>query len=283
MLAGRTFEPQPTAGDSGGDHEGPGLDPVGDDAVIGAPEALATFDLDGVRIGPLDRRAHRLEERDQVVHLGLLGGRPDDRGPLGQGRGQHRVLRAHHRHERETDLAAAEASRRGGEVVAVPVLDRGTERPHRLDVEVDGAAADPVAAGVADDDLPEPGQERTQEDEACAHPRCRLERNEQPFDVAGGYLVDVIGRVVDDDPEVTQRLGHDPHVLDLRDVREATAFAGQRRGGQQLERGVLRATDRDGPRQRPAALDPEDLLGDRLRPELPVERPRVSHGDRLYR
>ena len=29
----------------------------------------------------------------------------------------------------------------------------------------------------------------------------------------------------------------------------------------------------DGPRQRPAALDPEDLAGDRFGPVLPVERP----------
>ncbi len=197
---------------------------------------------------------------------------------LGEGRRQHRVLGAHHRHEREADLGAAQPAGRGREVVAVAVLDRGAERAHRLDVEVHRPAPDPVAAGVADDDLPEAGQERAEQDEARAHPGCRLERHEQPLDVARGDLVDVVGRMVDDDAEVAQRLGHDPHVLDLRDVGEAAALAGQRRRGQQLERRVLRPADRHRPGQRPATLDPEDLPGDRLGPELPMERPRVSHG-----
>ena len=97
------------AGHGGGDDERAGLDPVGDDPVLGAAQALAALDLDRVGVGPLDRRAHRLEERDEVVDLGLLGGRADDRVALGEGRGEHRVLGAHDRHEREADLAAAQA------------------------------------------------------------------------------------------------------------------------------------------------------------------------------
>ena len=58
------------------------------------------------------------------------------------------------------DLAAAQAAGRRGEVVAVAVLDLGAQRAHRVDVEVDRPPADPVAARVADDDPPEPGQER---------------------------------------------------------------------------------------------------------------------------
>ena len=196
---------------------------------------------------------------------------------LGEGRRQHRVLGAHDRHEREADLAAAQPAGSGREVVAVAVLDRGAERAHRLDVEVDRPPADPVAARVADDDPPEAGQERPEQDEAGAHPGGRLERDEQPLDVARGDLVDVVGRVVHDDPEVAQRLGHDPHVLDLGDVGEPAALAGQGRGGEELEGRVLRAADRDRPVQRPPALDPEDLPGDRLGVVLPVERPRVSH------
>ena len=196
---------------------------------------------------------------------------------LGEGRGEHRVLGAHDRHEREADLAAAQAPGRGREVVAVAVLDRGAEGAHRLDVQVDRPPPDPVAARVADDDPPETGQQRTEQHEAGAHPGRRLERDEQPLDVARGDLVDVVRRVIDDDAEVAQRLGHDPHVLDLGDVGEPAALTGQGRGGQHLERRVLRAADRDDPRQRLPPDDPEDLAGDRLGPVLPVERSRFSH------
>ena len=55
-----------------------------------------------------------------------------------------------------------------------------------------------------------------------------------------GDLVDVRRRVVDDDAEVAEGLGHDPDVLDLGDVREPAALAGQGRRGEQLQGGVLR-------------------------------------------
>jgi hypothetical protein len=172
----------------------------------------------------------------------------------------------------------AEAAGRRGEVVAVAVVDLGAERPHRVDVEVHRPPSDAVAAGVADDHPAEPGEERPQEHEAGPHLRGRLERHEQPLDVARGDLVDVRLGVVDDDAEVAERLGHDPDVLDLGHVREAAALAGQRRRGQHLERGVLRAADRHGAVQRHAALDPEDLAGHRRGRVLPVERSGVSHG-----
>ena len=191
MVARRALECQPAAGHGTGDDERAGLDPIRDDPMLGAAQALAALDLDGVRVGPLDLGAHLLQERDEVVDLGLLRRRTDDRVALGEGRREHRVLGAHHRHERETDLAAAQPARGGREVVAVPVVDRCTERAHRLDVEVDRPPADPVAARVADDDPAEPRQERPEQHEARAHLGGRLERDEQPLDVARGDLVDV--------------------------------------------------------------------------------------------
>ena len=141
---------------------------------------------------------------------------------------------------------APQAARRRREVVAVAVLDLRAERAHGLDVEVHRPPPDPVAARVADDHPAEPRQERAEQHERGAHLGRRLERHELPLDVARGDLVDVRLRVVDDDAELGQRLGHDAHVLDLGDVRDAAALAGQRRGGEHLERSVLRAADRDG-------------------------------------
>ena len=95
------------------------------------------------------------------------------------------------RDEREGHLAAAQPAGRAREVVAVAVVDVGAQGAHRLDVQVDRPPADPVAAGVADDDPPEARQQRAQQDEAGAHLGRRLERHEQPVHVARGDLVDV--------------------------------------------------------------------------------------------
>ena len=73
----------------------------GDDPVLRAPEAPAALHLDGVGGRPLDLGAHLLQERDEVVHLGLLGGRPDGRVAVGERRREERVLGAHHGHVRE--------------------------------------------------------------------------------------------------------------------------------------------------------------------------------------
>ena len=281
VVARRALEGHAPAGDGRRHDERAGLDPVGNDPVLGAAQALAALDLDRVRRGPLDLGAHRAQEGDEVVDLGLLGGRSDDGVALGERRGQHRVLRAHDRHEREGDLRPAQASRRRGEVVAVAVVDRGPQRPHRLDVQVHGPSPDPVAAGVADDDPPEARQQRAEQDEAGPHLRRRLERHEQPLDVARGDLVGVRLRPVDDHAEVAQRVGEDADVLDVGHVRQATAFARQRGGGHELQGGILRAADRHGPVERPAALDPEEFPGHGIRAVFPVERSSVSHGSCL--
>ena len=142
------------------------------------------------------------------------------------------------------------------------------------------APADPVAARVADDDPPEPGQERAEQDEAGAHLGGGLERHEQPLDVARGDLVACSARV---------RSTTTPRSLQCRattrtssmsgHVRQAAALAGQRRCGHQLERGVLRAADGHRAAERPATLDAEELPGHWFRPVLPVERSSVSHAD----
>ena len=138
---------------------------------------------------------------------------------------------------------AAQPARSLGEVVAVAVLDLGAEGPHGVDVEIHRPAADAVAAGVADDDPAEAGQQRPEQDEAGPHLGRGLERHEEPLRIAGRDLVDVRGRVVHGHADVAQDLGQDADVLDLGDVGEAAAFAGQRGRGHQLEGRVLGATD----------------------------------------
>ena len=224
-----------------------------------AAQAALAFNDDRFRIGPLDLRAHLLEHQDQVVDLRLARGGTDDGAAFGQRRGEDGVLRAHHGHLGKCDLAAAQPAGSAREVVAVAVLDVRAHRAHRVHVQVDRAATDPVAARVAHDHAAETREERPEQDEAGTHLGRGLEGHEQPLDLARGDFIGVRRRMVDHDADVAQHSDHDAHVLDLRDVGEAAALTGQRRGGEHLERGVLAAADLDAATQRPAARDPEGL------------------------
>ena len=98
-------------GDRRGDGERLRLEPIAEDAVLGAAQPVDPLDLDPTLGGPLDPRAHRAEHGDEVVDLRLERRVVDDRRPARQGRGQHRVLGAHHRHDRELDPRAAQPAR----------------------------------------------------------------------------------------------------------------------------------------------------------------------------
>ena len=83
--------------------------------------------------------------------------------------------------------------------------------------------------------------------------------------------------MVDGHADVSQNLGHDSDVLDLRDVGEAAALAGQGRGGHQLQGGVLCTADCDGTLEAAASLDSEDFASHGFRFELPVEGADAGH------
>ena len=163
----------------------------GDDAVLGAAQALAALDLDRVRVRPLDLGAHLLEERDEVVDLGLLGGRADDRVAVGERRGEHRVLGAHHRHEREADLGATQPAGRRREVVAVAVLDLAPSA--RIASTWRSTGRRPIRSPPGLLMMTRPKRARS------GPRRMKLARilaaassgHEQPLDVARGDLVDV--------------------------------------------------------------------------------------------
>ena len=187
----RALERQPAAGHRRGHEERAGLDPVGH-TWWSAPRRRRR-PWTSIVSGAVRSTSAPIFCRnvDQVVHLRLAGRRPDHRVAVGQGRGEHRVLGAHDGHVGERDLAAAQPARRLREVVAVAVLDLRAERPHRVDVEVDGPPADPVAARVADDHPAEPREQRPQQDEArrASWPPPRAARTASPR--RRGDLVDV--------------------------------------------------------------------------------------------
>src|SRR5450759_2471628 len=189
VVARGACEGDVAASHAGRGDEGSGLDPVRHDRMIRAAQAPSTFDLDSVRGCALDLSAHLLEEADEIVDLGLLGGRLDDGVAVGQDGCQHGILGAHDGDLRKVDGAATKPAGGLGEVVAVAVVDLGSESPHGVNVKVDRPPADTVAAGVADDHAAEPGKQGPEQDEAGPHLGRGLERDEGPLGVAGGNLV----------------------------------------------------------------------------------------------
>ncbi len=94
-----------------GDEERPRLDPVGDDGVGRPAELLDAADAGRVLVGPVDLRAHLVEEGGQVGDLRLPGAVAEDGLALGQGRGHEQVLRAGDGLLLEGDLGAAGGGR----------------------------------------------------------------------------------------------------------------------------------------------------------------------------
>ena len=249
MVARARLERHVAAGDRGGDDERARLDAIGHDAVLRAAQAALALDHDRCRAP--SARPRRPSSGAAAIRSSTSGSRAAGRivvRPSASVAARIAFSVPITVTCGKVDLGAAQPAGRAREVVAVAVLDVRAHRAHRVDVQVDRAATDPVAARVADDHAAEARQQRPEQDEAGAHLGRGLERHEEPLDVARGDLVGVRRGMVDDDADVAQRLDHDAHVLDLGHVREAAALAGQRRRGEHLERGVLAAADLDARR-----------------------------------
>src|SRR5206468_1673003 len=75
------LEPQLAARDRRRDRVGSRLDPVRDDAMLGAAKTRGSFDRDDRAPRSVDPRPHLLQEKGQILDLGLLGRVAQDGGP----------------------------------------------------------------------------------------------------------------------------------------------------------------------------------------------------------
>ena len=132
----------------------------GETAVLTAAELGDAVDVHDVRADPLDRRAHAVEHAREVLHV-RLGGRVADDGRAGrERRGHERVLGAHHRRLVHEEVARHEAAVRGVELDVAAAADDGAERAEGVEVGVEPAAADHVAARRGHQRGAEAGQQR---------------------------------------------------------------------------------------------------------------------------
>ena len=137
-------------------------------------------------------------------------------------------------------------------------------RCHRHDQEIDRPRADGAAARHRDPRLAHAGDQRRDHPEARAHFRDQLVgrggvddaggRNVQRLAVIGG-LAGALAARHDVDAVIAEDALKQRHVGEPRHVVEDQRLLGQQRRDHQRQRGVLRARDRDGAVERPAADD----------------------------
>ena len=153
-------------------------------AVCCTVQRINALDFNHIWCSALDLCPHRIQERDEIVHLWLLSRRLDARRPFCEDCGEHCILCPHHGDVREGDVCAAQPAAALRKVIAIAIVNLCAERAHCIYMEIDGASSNPIAARIADDDATESREEWAEQHEARAHLSRRLERNEEPLHVA---------------------------------------------------------------------------------------------------
>ena len=245
-------------GQGGGGPRG-GLDAVGQRRVAVAAQFPDALDADrAVRVDG-DDRAHLLQDVDEVHDLGLDGGAPQRGDALVAHGGEQGLLRGAHGGEGQLDDGAVQARGGAPDAHAVGALVHdGPELAQRVEVEVDGAAADGAAAELGDERLAELVEQGAAEEDRDARGagQCVDVGARGDLDVRGvqhhraAVLVEVGGHAVQ-----AQQVGDDVDIADQGDVVELGRGVGQQGGHHRLGHEVLRAAHCDLPAQWVAALD----------------------------
>ncbi len=251
-------DPQLAAGRGRQRHEAADLDVVGSDLVFGAAELVAAVDDHHVGADPVDGGAHPRQQMGEVLDVRLAGRVGDDRPPRRQRRGEQRVLGPHHRRLVHEDLAGLQAARRL-QLDHSAAGDRGAEVAERVEVRIEPAAADRVAARRRHPDLSEAGEERTGEQERSADPGGEALIDLVRADAGGAEAELVVAEPLDGDAELGEDRDLGLGVADPRDVAEDQILLGQQACCEDRQRRVLVAGGDDLPTEGNAALNHEVL------------------------
>ncbi len=134
------------------------------------PSFASAVHVHHVGADPLDRRAHAGQQPREVLHVRLRRRVADD-GRAGRERRRHqRVLRAHHGRLVHEEVARLQAAVGRAQADVARVLDVRAERAERVEVRIEPAAADHVAAGRRQQRLAEAGEQRPGDQERGADP-----------------------------------------------------------------------------------------------------------------
>jgi hypothetical protein len=193
----------------------------------------------------------------------LAGGIPNGRLAGREHGGHDGVLGRHHARLVEEDRARAQAIR--SHLVAAVDLDLDAELAERVDVRVEAAAADHVAAGRRHGRAAEAREQWAGEQERGADPAAQLRVELGLVRACGVDPDDVLADPLGVGADVGQDLDHRLDVADPGDVRQRDGLLGEQRRREDRQGAVLVPGGSDPSVQGPAALDDEGLhqgLGD---------------------
>ena len=111
------------------------------------PRFRHPFDLESVRADPSYGSAHGVDQPAELLDVGLGGGVANRRHAVGESGRHDRVLGPHHAHLVKEDIGPDETAGCAETVGVGTHLDFGPQRLQGVNMGVQGAAADPVAAG----------------------------------------------------------------------------------------------------------------------------------------
>ena len=225
------------------------------------------FDHDVRAAFALDMRAHFLKQAAKVDDLGFARGVVKVGPPAREDGGHDRVFSRADRHHREGEVAAGQAPAlgRGGANEARGDFDLGADRFKRLEVEVDGPVADSAAARQRHGGVAGAGEQRPQHQDRRAHPahhvigrdsgdqRFGLQRH-PPADLALLQTLN-LGRHA----KLVQEMAEAVDVGEARQVAERQLLVGEDGAGEERQRAVLGARDRDDAFEPLAALDDDGV------------------------
>ena len=206
---------------------------------------------------PVDRGAHAGQQPREVLDV-RLGRRVADDGRAGRQRGRHqRVLRAHHRRLVHEEVARPQAAVGRAQADVAAVLDVRSERAERVQVRIQAAAPDHVAAGRRQQRLAEAGEQRPGDQERGADLLGQVGVDVGLGDRVGLQGDDVPVAPVDLHAEILQQHDQGLGVADPGHVPEHDLLVREQARGQQRQGRVLVAGGHDGAGQRHAAFDDE--------------------------
>ena len=241
--------------------EGAGLDAVAHRRVLARMQRRKrhALDLDDVRARACDARPHGHEHVRKIHDLGFARSVLYDRGALGRHGGHEQVLGCSHAGEVEYDVRAVQPVGRAGLKEAVVDGELHADGLEAHQVHVDLASADLTAARHGHAGASEAANERAEHRDARTHLRHQLVGGLVLVD-GGGVHRQRMAVALHPRAQTAQHVGHDADIRDERDVMDGRFPLAQQRGGDQLERRVLRARHGDVAGQRVVALYDDDLF-----------------------
>ena len=239
------------AGDGADDAPGGGLDVVAAQRVRRAAERSRRLQPDRRRADPLDARAHARQELAQLDDVRLARRVADLRRAARLRRREQRGFGAGHRRFQQIDRRAAQPL---GRFQLVPLRRLDDARAHRAH-----RAAGASRSSAAPESRRRAARSSTRPVRPISAPISSTDPRSRPTSRGSGSNDEMSRHVIrsvvvpgalDGGAERPQQIDHHVDVADARDVPQLAGFPRQQARGDQRQRGVLVAADRDGPDSR---------------------------------